>query len=232
MPSFWSFIGNEKYNIGCTGQTVYLYDKSGAEIKRFKDLPYAYTSQISPRGDIFVVKTAEGRLAVYSLDPPALIKKFRFSKVKCSQDDHFCFSADGSEFYNIERHIDSCKTALSIYDTKDFSLKKRLLNHDFSVVLSSIEYSSTTSEIYLLGYFRNDDDIAYKFFVGKLKNDDLSDVIMITQNEFWFYDSYIDLKMKGFTKKAYDWSFHIDAELEKLKNFDHSLSKLWSYYYK
>lgn len=231
MPSFWSFIGNEKYNIGCTGQTVYLYNKSGEEIKKFKDLPYAYTAAISPKGDIFVVKTTEGRLAVYSFDPPALIKKFRFSKVDASQDDNFCFSSDGTKFYNIERHIDSCETALSIYDTKDFSLKKRILNNDFSVVLSSIEYCSSTEEIYLLGFYRNDDGVAFKYFVSKLKDDRLSDVVLISEREFDFYQAYIDLQMTGFSKKAYDWSY-FDMDVEELTKSDHSLSKLWSYYYK
>ena len=231
MPNFWSFIVNEKYSIGCTGQTVHLFDNSGTEIKKFKDLPYAYTAAISPQGDIFVVKTTEGRLAVYSLNPPALIKKFRFSKVDGSQDDNFCFSPDGTEFYNIERHIDSCKTALSIYDTKDFSLKKRILNNDFSIVLSSIEYCSTTNEIYLLGFYRDDNGVAFKYFVGKLEEDDLQNIVIISEDEFDFYASYIALKMKGFSKKAYEWSY-LDIDIENLQNSNHSLSKLWNYYFK
>lgn len=231
MPNFWCFTGNEKYNIGCTGQTVYLYDKSGTEIAKFKDLPYAYTAAISPKGDIFVVKTTEGRLAVYSLNPPALIKKFRFSKVDASQDDNFCFSPDGTEFFNIERHIDSCKTALSIYDTKDFSLKNRILSNDLSIVLSSIEYCSATNEIYLLGFYRDDNGIAYKYYVGKPEEDDLQNVVIISKDEFDFYVSYIDLKMKGFSKKAYEWSY-LDIDIEKLRNSDHSLSELWNYYRK
>ena len=31
MPQFWSYIGNDQFNIGCTGQTVYVYDKAGKE---------------------------------------------------------------------------------------------------------------------------------------------------------------------------------------------------------
>lgn len=29
MRNFWTHISNERYSIGCTGQTVYLYDKDG-----------------------------------------------------------------------------------------------------------------------------------------------------------------------------------------------------------
>ena len=230
MPSFWSFVGNEKFDIGCTGQTVYLYDKSGTEISKFKDLPYAYTASISPKGDIFVVKTTEGRLAVYSLDPPKLLKKFRFSKVNYSQDDNFCFSPDGADFYNIERHIDNCQTALSIYDTKDFSLKRRICD-DKSIVLNSIEFCEHTKEIYLLGFFRNDSGIAFQYFVGKLKDDELKDIVIIPEDKSWFYRSFIDLRMTGFSKKAYGWSY-MSADLEYLKNSDFSLPKLWSDYFK
>ena len=27
MKSFWSYITNGQYSVGCTGQTVYLYDQ-------------------------------------------------------------------------------------------------------------------------------------------------------------------------------------------------------------
>ena len=50
MKKFWSYIENDKYGVGCTGQTVYLYDKNGTELKTFKDLPYAYKSAFSPFG--------------------------------------------------------------------------------------------------------------------------------------------------------------------------------------
>ena len=231
MPKFWSYIKNHEFKIGCTGQTVYLYDKNETEIARFKDLPYAYTAAISPNGDIFVVKTTEGRMAVYSFDPPALIKKFRFSKVDGGQDDNFCFSPDGTELYNIERHIDSCKTALSIYNTKDFSLKRRILNDDLSMVLTSIECCSNKNEIYLLGFFRDNNGVASRFFVGKLNGDTLTDVEIISGEEFEFYRMIINLKMSGFSNKAYDWSY-IDKDLEQLKNSDYSLSELWNEYCK
>lgn len=228
MRNYWCLIGNDKYNIGCTGQTVYLLDKQNREIAKFKDLPGAYKSGISPNGDFFVVKSTEGRIAVYSFSPPALIKKFRYSKVNESQDDNFCFSSDGKEFYNIERQTDAMKTALSVYDTSDFSLKKRILDEDSSRVLTGIEYDIETDTVFLLGFFRNNDGIASDFFVGKLYDDELDDLMSISSNEHEFYENYLRLKMSGFSEKAYQWS-PFDMELEKLKSKNHSLSKLWHF---
>ena len=42
MKKLCSYIENDKYGVDCTGQAVYLYDKNGTELKKFKDLPYAY----------------------------------------------------------------------------------------------------------------------------------------------------------------------------------------------
>ena len=226
MKSFWSFIGNERYDIGCTGGTVYLYDKQGAELAKFKDLPYAYTSAISPKGDIFVVKTTEGRLAVYSFDPPALIKKFRFSKIDGAQDENFCFSADGSELYNIERHIDYCSSALSVYDTSDFSLKHRIFDSNKAMVLNCIENGEQNGEFYLLGFFRGKSRVAETFFVGKLTGLELHDIIFLPEEEYDFFWHYIHLRMSGFTEKCYEWSY-MDKGLDELKAADLRLSNLW-----
>lgn len=38
LPRFVSYISNGIYDIGCTGQTVCVYDKHGAELAKFKDL--------------------------------------------------------------------------------------------------------------------------------------------------------------------------------------------------
>ncbi len=208
MKSFVSLVSNGEYSIGCTGQTVSVFDKCGAEIAKFKDLPYAYDCAISPKGDVFVVKTTEGRLAVYSLDGMRLVKKFRFSTVDEMQDDNFCFSHDGEEFYNIERHTDGCKTALSVYDTKDFSLKKRLFSDNTDMMLSCVEISD--GEIYLLGFFRKSKTgifgkkqigVAEKFFIAKLVGDEICDIRYISENDYSFYKYYKKAEMSGFTEE-------------------------------
>ncbi|MGM9636739.1 MAG: hypothetical protein ACI3YK_02000 [Eubacteriales bacterium] len=231
MPSFWSFISNDQYSIGCTGQTVYVYDHNGNQLARFKDLPYGYTSLISPKGDIFVVKSTAGRMAVYSLKELKLIKKFRFSQVDCSQDDNFCFSPDGEKLYNIERHIESYETALSIYSTKDFLLEKRLFLNDHKTNLNTIEYDEATSAYYVLGFWRGGEPGGY--FVARLCDDELSDCVSISENEYMYYHGYKSLEFSGFTEKAKEWSaFRYDGyDLRNIEMRKHSLAKLWQYYF-
>ena len=223
MRKFYSYIKNDKYAIGCTGQTVYVYDSEGTEIAKFKDLPYAYTSAISPNGDIFVVKTTEGRLAVYSLETLSLIKKLRYSKVNGAQDDGFCFSSDGKYFINVERQGDDLHSAISVYNTEDFSRVSQLLL-DENMMVSHIELAG--GEYYAFGFVRGTDRVSG--FVGKYANHQIQDILFISEQEHDFYLNYLDLKMMGFTEKAYGDRFCVS--LEKLRNADHSLAKLWNYY--
>ena len=48
MKNFVGFTSNGEYSVGCTGQTVYLYDKDSKELAKFKDLRFAYSPMISP----------------------------------------------------------------------------------------------------------------------------------------------------------------------------------------
>lgn len=229
MRSFVGFTSNGEYCVGCTGQTVYLYNKNGKELAKFKDLIYAYSPLISPDGKIFVVKSTEGRFAIYSLENRALIKKFRFSKVNGSQDDNFCFSPDGKELYNIERHIDNCKTALSVYDTTDFSLKKRILSDNYNLVLTAIEYSTNENMIFLLGFIREPQSgVAYKFFVGELIKDSLQNIVYITEKEYNFYLDCKHFELHSFAVA----DCYAPDEIDRIKNAKHSLAKLWKYYSK
>ena len=226
MRKFWSYIENDKYGVGCTGQTVYLYDKNGTELKKFKDLPYAYKSAFSPLGNIFVIKTTGGRLAVYSLDTLSLIKKFRYSKVDGAQDDGFCFSSDGKYFINVERQGDGLHSAISVYDTTDFTRKSQLLLGD-KVMASHIELAD--DEYYVLGFMRGDDGVLSDGYVGKFENNEIKDVQIISKQEHRFYRDYLGLKLMGFTEKAYEWS-SFEISLDKLRSADHSLAKLWKCY--
>lgn len=235
MKQFWSDITDGQFRVCCTGQTVYVYNAQNTELARFKDLPYAYTAAISPKGDIFVIKSTDGRLAVYSLSDLQLLRKFRFSKVNGAQDDNFCFSPDGARFYHIERHGDSCKTALSVYHTPDFSLEKRLFADDTRMVLSTIEYDTAADSYYLLGFCRGQKGAAERYFVGRLGSDDtLTDTVRLSEREYDFYHAYCSLRQMGFTEKAFAWSplkndFLCDAE--SLRNRKHSLAKLWAHYH-
>ena len=155
MKKFCSYIKNDEYAVGCTGQTVWLFDSEGNVLSKFKDLPYAYLPVISPDGNILAVKTTDGRMAVYSLSERKLIKKFRYSKVDGAQDDNFCFSPDSELIYNIERYPDDLTSRLSVYQTSDFSLVEHLLDDDKKTVLETIEYDNALKKYFLLGFERN-----------------------------------------------------------------------------
>lgn len=224
MKKFWAFISNGNFSIGTTGQTVYLFDKNQNEIHQFKDIPYGYTPMFSPDGRLFVIKSTTGRLAVYSLETFSLIKKFRFSKVDGAQDDGFCFSEDSKYFINIERQGDDLHSAISVYSTNDFSRVSQLLIEE-DAMIDCIEFDDNTKEYYVLGFVRGD---PIHGFVAKYKNNPVVDKVEITENEYDFYDSYLRLKIMGFTEKAYEWSY-IECELEKLKRMNHSLAKLYNH---
>ena len=229
MPSFWTYIANKSYSVGCTGQTVHLYDRDGNELKKFKDIIYAYDAAFSPDGKIFVVKSTDGRLAVYSLETASLIRKFRFSKINCAQDDGFCFSPDGKYFINIERQQDVLLSAISFYNTNDFSLAHRM-SMDASIMLDCIEYDQASAAYYVLGYKRYPDRNVG--FVATLKDFSLQDPIRLSDAEYAFYHGYKNLELRGFTEKAYAWSHEIDLPLEKLRLSGHSLAKIYAYYHR
>lgn len=226
MKKFWSYVSNDKFSVGCTGQTVYLYDKAGNELRKFKDIIYGYTPMFSPDGTLFVVKSTEGRLAVYSLETLSLIKKFRFSKVDGAQDDGFCFSPDGKFFINIERQKDALHTAISVYDTLDFSLSNQILLGE-DMVLSHIEFDKTANKYYVLGFLRNAKRVIDHGFVAEFEDDQITNITAISKSEYKFYHSYKDLEIMGFSEKAYEWSY-IDCELDKLRSMNISLADLYN----
>ena len=51
MRRFWGFYQNESYSVGCSGASVYVFDKEGKELARFRDFPYAYSAAFMPGHD-------------------------------------------------------------------------------------------------------------------------------------------------------------------------------------
>ena len=225
---FKSFIQSKNYKVGFTGRTVYVYDKNDNELTTFKDLTYAYNGVVSPNEKLLVIKSTDGRMAVYSLESLQLIKKFRFSKVDGAQDHNFIFSADGKYLFNIENHIDSTKTALSIYNTQDFSLYKRILQQD-DIVLDFIEYDKDLNEYFILGFFRDlAKKQATKNFVAKLVEDNLQEIKFISEATYFKYAFAKIVEFSGFTQMAYDFTIPFKTiSLKELSNMDLSLSSLW-----
>ena len=218
-PPFWSLISNGEHIVGCTGQTVYVYDMNNNLLAKFPKHRYVYTSAFSPSGDMFTVKSVSGYLAFYSLKDYTLLKKFRFSKINGSQDDGFCFNADGSEFYNIERHTYS--SALSIYDTKDFSLKKRLFHEDRFTELCDIEYDTVSDTVYIIGFFRDKKSgVANEHYIAKLVNDNITDIIIISYKEYVNCTEYKNLLRFGESNFAKEFfTTNPDIKLSPEENY-------------
>lgn len=229
MRQFETYITNDAYSVGCTGQTVYLFDKNNTELAKFRDLKYAYHAVFSPKGDIFVVRSNEGRLAVYNLAERRLLLKFRYAKGKEGeqpQDVNSCFSPDGERFYIPVYRADLCSSLL-VYRTSDFSLEKRLFDGG-NMVFHFIEYDAETGRYYLLGFIRNRPHGDNTYFVAWLDGDMLVDMESISENEYDFYRDYKEFEATGFTSKS-PWRVFYD--IDDLIERKHTLAKLWLYYY-
>lgn len=229
IKKYWTYIKTDKYDIYLTTRTVYICGKDGREIKKFKDLDYAYKGCVSNNQELLVVKSSEGRMAIYSLVKLELIKKFRFSKVDGSQDDNFIFTPDDKYLINIERHDSSTKTVLSIYNKSDFSLVKRLFDRRDDLVLSVIEYDKESNDYFILGFLRDlQTRVANKFFVARLFNDELHDMKIIDEKAYGFLCSAKAIEFSGFTEESYNWWFVFKTvSLNELKLMDLSLFNLW-----
>ena len=230
MRVFITDITNGEYRVGCTGQTVWLFDKNDTVLAKFRDLIYAYHAVFSPKGDIFVVISVQGRLAVYSLAERKLLLKFRYAKGKdgnAAQDENGCFSPDGERFYIILSRADDLCSSLLLYRTSDFSLEKRLFDGG-NTVFSFIEYDAETERYYLLGYIRNPPDEDNTYFVGRLDGDSLADMEPISEREHNFYRDYKEYERTGFaTASPAIRLYDIDVLIERR----HTLAKLWKYYH-
>jgi len=229
MRKFWGFYDNGKYKAGCNGQTLYLYDAEGNELAKFRDIPYAYGGAFKPQTNIFVLRSTEGRIAVYDCDARKLLYKFRYSSVDGCQDDFFCFSRDSEYLLNIERSPNSLRTRLSIYETQSFSLVKRLFDQDPSLVLDHIECSEIPGAYDVLFSERNENGIIHKSYIGMLAHDQLIQIQPIPRKAFDFLASYKSIQAHGFTEKAMSWSGlhymgYTNDEILKFKERDFTIA--------
>ena len=232
MKNFWGYVSNGEYSVGCTGQTVYLYDKDNNEIKKYKDIICAYTPMISPDGKIFVVKSADGRIAVYSLESFALIKKIRYTKF--GDDGGFCFSPDGQFFINIGCGKDSLHSAIYVYNTSDFSLTNRI-DIDNKMMVRHIEFDENTNSYYVLGFVRGDDGVLQNGFVAKFENQQIGTHLAITgaiKDDILPIDD-IGLYLVDFLKEYYPNSlidrYQLDINRTNIEIIE-SLGKKQNYY--
>lgn len=220
VMKFWGYIKSEKYAIGCTGQTTYVYDAAGNEIAKFKDIIYAYKPMFCPKKNIFVVKSTAGWLAFYSLDTMQLLRKVHFSKNIGAQDEGFCFSPDGKYLFNIEKPVSDLATELVIYETVNFQVIHRLFQGERTLVLSHIEYDAEKDAYYTLGFIRDDIGVYSYGFISELRDNKLINKRRISDQAFQYARAYKSLELMGFTSKAIEWSSLKDKEIKTLKLSD------------
>lgn len=211
MPRFVGYIQNDRYAVGCTGQTVYVYNNDGGELARFKDIPYGYTPKFCPNQDLFVVKSTAGLLAAYSLSELRLLKKFRFSKENGGQDYGFDFSPDGAALYNVEVHPAPDRNgeitfAIGVYDTRDFSLKGRYFLNSPAWNPTNVEYDERRNVLFVLGTFQHRHLSQPQCFVAKLEQDTLSAIRFISQQEYDVHFAFHWSQMHGFSPLSNEWS--------------------------
>lgn len=249
---FVSLIKNGRYQVGCTGQTVYVLDAAGSELAKFKDMTHAYYAALHPDGEIAAVYSNNGVLAVYSLSELRLMKKFRVSAFNDTKTGTIpCFSPDGRFLYHIEgRKGDSLNSRLTVYSTADYEPVLRLFEKGQKTVFDCMEFDRATGRLFLLGYFRKETGI--ECFVAKLNGESLGDVRPLDMRTHDFYQSAVYMKLVGYTEEAYkyskfalmprakvdlerlrnhppyDWGpFERDWTLEDLKRLDPSLPRFW-----
>lgn len=233
MKKFWTYIKNEKFSLGCTERAVYLYDAAGKELAQFKDISHCGKAAFAPDGDIFAVKSTGAYFAVYSAEKAALIKKVKFSDVDGSQDDGFCFSADGKYFYNVERQKSSVHSAISVYDTNNFERIAIFCDKDDKTEPSYIE-NGNDGRMYVLGFLRGDNRVMSDGFAARFGENGLEDIRKISREDYNFHHNFKRLELYGFTEMSKKWSkFSYDnVDMTGMENTRHPLSELWEKYKK
>ena len=217
---FVSLIANDRYQIGCTGQTVYLMDASGNELSRFKDMTYAYYPALHPGGEIAAVYSSKGIMAIYSLLERRLIRKFRVSAVNDTQTNSLpCFSPDGKYLLHIEgRKGDGLNSRISVYGTADYRTVIRLFEQGEKMVFDAMEFDRNSGTLFLLGYFRREK--RNECFVAQLRGQSLQILRTLDEQSYVFYRDAIHLKQTGFTEESYKWSIFpimhsVKADMER-----------------
>ncbi len=207
MRRFWGFYQNESYRVGCNGRTVYIFDKTGKEIAKFNDFPYAYTAAFMPGKNIIAVKSTGGNLGFYDLDSLSLIKKFNGTKVG-AQDEGFGFSPDGSIFYNIEKPVCSTKTRLGIYETNTFTKVCTLFDDEDQMVLDYLEFDNETNACYVLGFMRDDTGVFDYGFVATFdfERKTIQNIHPISEKRYHYLQNYKYWEIQGFAEKTLEWS--------------------------
>ncbi len=224
MKKFWSYVTRGKYSIGCTGQSVYVYEND-IEIVCLKGFKYTYKSCISPNLDYFALKSNTGIMYVYSLKDFSLVRKVRFMKSDSSQDNMFTFSLNGKSIISVDTYQD-VHNCISCFSVPNLELKRRLFDDSDTIEPCVLELTDEDNIFYVLMAERNKNNIVYKYFVALIKDDKILDKKYISEKEFDLYLDFKELEYDGFTEKAKEWSSlkYDNCDASKMENQKYSLA--------
>ncbi len=227
MAKFWSYVTQGKYGIGCTGQSIYVYEND-TEVARLKGFKYTYKACISPKLNHFALKSTEGVMYVCSLQDFSLITKKRFMKADSPQDHMFTFSLSGDEIISVDQSHGGIHSCISRYSVPELELKQRIF--DDSTILEPCAIELVTDEIiYALIMERNSDGVADKFSVARIENGKLINKKYIPYNVYNLYSAFKDLQSNGFTEKAKQWNplSYLGEDLSDIENKNYSIAELY-----
>ena len=211
MKKFYGFFDNGKYQVGCGGGTIYVYDRDENELARFKGLSTTYKGAFHPGRNIFAAKSTNGLLVAYDLDTLSLIRKINIHA--SAQDEGFAYSPSGDVFYNIEKPVLSTRTQLTVYDGVTFDKKEVYFENEEKMHLEHIE--TYPGEIYLFGFMRGESGCGEYPFAARFIDGRVADIREIKTKLYdtpgrwmiWFDTDYEYVKtyknweLHGFTEK-------------------------------
>jgi WD40 repeat protein len=219
VKKYLTYISNGRYAAGTTGRTVHVFDGEGNKLAEFRDLTYAYEAAFTPSGDKLIVKSTEGKLALYSLTELKLVKKLSFGSAP--QDGGFCFSHDGKRFLMV---VLKGKPRIMAYGAEDLTEPGEVFSSD-TLGVHDLE-PGADGEYYVIGH--SDED-----FVGILKDGAIEETHAIPFGKLMIYADALRLRRMGYTEEAYRWSASAmgtipgSLSLREFKEADLTLKKLF-----
>ncbi len=231
MPNFWTYITKGAYSIGCTGQSVYVY-KDGAELCCLKGFRYTYMACFSPDEKYFALKSGEGLLYLYSLESLDLIQKIRFGNREDPQDGMFTFTSRSDAIVSIDSSHGGTRNRIRFYSVPELAVTN-VLYEDSDASPLWIEPGAGEEEYYaLLREYPEPEDPHRSIALVLLRNGEIVKKFYITKLEGEFYPAFLELKSRGFTPKAKQWSplRYAGYDLTNIEKKKHSLASLFAYY--
>jgi hypothetical protein len=202
MKEFYGVAQTNEFRVGCAGQTVYVYGKSGEEIARLRDVAYTYAASFSPNNRLLVVRSTTPWFAFYAPPDFRLVQKVRMRKPNSQpQDDGFCFSPDGTLFWSLEYQND-LTTHLVSYDTGTFAEAGRFFEGE-RYIFSHIE-PNTNGGYDLLGFRREPEADNNSHWLVRFDGERIVSQTPLTDSVYERAHRYKKVELCGFTERMHE----------------------------